>query len=96
MDTEEDFQPETSKKKRYKFKPINWVSWSKEFEKYVVHYKIAWISGVLISYFIRNNLKRPDATAMALPSQTEQDYWNINLDNRNRRYVEDLKQVYSL
>ena len=33
---------------------------------------------------------------MALLPQTEQEHWDITLDNRNRRYVEDLQQVYSL
>ena len=33
---------------------------------------------------------------MALLPQTEQAYWDVTLDNRNRRYVEDLQQVYSL
>ena len=41
-------------------------------------------------------MKRPDAGDMALLPQTEQEYWNINLDNRNSCYVEELKQVYSL
>ena len=47
-------------------------------------------------YVIRNNLKRSDAAAMALLRQTEQKYCNLNLGNRNRRYIEDLKQLYSL
>ena len=34
--------------------------------------------------------------AMSLLPQTEQEYWDVTLDNRNRRYVEDLQQVYSL
>ena len=33
---------------------------------------------------------------MALFSQTEQEYLNLTLDNRNRSYIEDSKQVYSL
>ena len=33
---------------------------------------------------------------MELLSQTEQDYWNITLDNRNRWYAEYSKWVYSL
>ena len=41
-------------------------------------------------------MKRPDAAAISLLPQTEQEYWNITLDNRNRRYVEELKQVNSL
>ena len=45
-------------------------------------------------YAIHNNLKRPGAEAMELLPQTEQEYWNLNLDNR--RYVEDLERVYSL
>ena len=47
-------------------------------------------------YDIRNNLKRPGAAAMELLPQTEQEYCNLNLDNRNRRYVEDSERVYSL
>ena len=46
-------------------------------------------------YVIRNNLKRPDAAAMALLPQTEQTYWNLNIYNKNMRYVKDLKRVYS-
>ena len=47
-------------------------------------------------YVIRNNSKILDATAMALIPQTEQDYWNLTLNNRNRGYVADSKRVYSL
>ena len=39
---------------------------------------------------------RPDAAAMELLLQTEQEYCNITLDKRNRRYVKDSKLVYSL
>ena len=45
---------------------------------------------------MRNNSKRSDAAAMALFPQTEQEYLNLTLNNRNRRYIEDLKQLYSL
>ena len=33
---------------------------------------------------------------MALLPQTEQDYWNLNLNKRKRCYVEDSNQVYLL
>ena len=33
---------------------------------------------------------------MEILPQTEQEYWNITLDNRNRRYVEYPKWVYSI
>ena len=45
---------------------------------------------------MHNNSKRPDAAAMALFPQTEQEYLNLTLNNRNRRYIEYSKQVYSL
>ena len=92
----EDSHLETSINKSDKFKPINWVQWSKEFEKYITQCKTPRKSGVLLSYVIRNNSKRPDTSAMDLLPQTEQEDWNINLDNRNRRYIEYLKRVYSL
>ena len=91
LDTEEDSQPETSINKPEKFKPINWAQWSEEFENYFSQYKTARKAGVLLLYVIHNNLKIPDAVAMELLPQTEQEYWNITLDNRNRRYVEDPK-----
>ena len=96
LDTEEDSQPETSINKPDKFKPIRWVQWSKKFENEFSQYKTARKSGVSISYVIRNNSKIPDAAAVALLPQTEQEYWNLTLDNRNRQYVEYSKQVYSL
>ena len=49
-----------------------------------------------MSYVICNNSKRPDAAAVELLPRTEQKYWNIKLNNRNMRYIEDSKQVYSL
>ena len=39
---------------------------------------------------------RPDAAAMELLLQTEQEYCNITLDKRNRRHFEDSNRVYSL
>ena len=63
---EEYSQLQTSINKPDKFKPINWLQWSKEFENYVAQYKTAQKTGVLISYVIRNISKRPDAAAMAL------------------------------
>ena len=33
---------------------------------------------------------------MTLLPQTEQEYWIFTINNRNRCYIEDLKQVYSL
>ena len=88
LDMEEDSQPETSINRPEKCKPINWVQWSKEFENYITQCKTPRKSGVLLSYVIRNNSKRPDLAAMEILPQTEQEYWNITLDNRNRRYVE--------
>ena len=93
---EEDSQPETSINKPEKFKPINRVQWSKEFERYVTQYKIARKAGVSLSYVIHNSSKIPDAAAMSLLPQTEQYYWNLTINNRKRCYVEDSKQVYSL
>ena len=34
--------------------------------------------------------------AMEILSKTEQEYWNININNSNRLYIEDSKRVYSL
>ena len=34
--------------------------------------------------------------AMGLLPKTEQEYWNLTLNNRNMRYIEELKRVYSL
>ena len=93
---EEDSQPKTSMNKPEKFKRINWVQWSKEFENYVAQYKTAWKAGLLLLCLIRNNLKRSDVTYLALLPQTEQEYCNITLNNRNRRYGEDSKQVYAI
>ena len=59
-------------------------------------YKTAHTDGVSLLYVIHNNSKMPDATAMELLPQTEQEYWNITLDNRNRRYIEEPKRLYSL
>ena len=47
-------------------------------------------------YVIRNNLKRPDAVDVALLPQTEQEYCNLTLGNRNRCYIEDSKKLYLL
>ena len=47
--TEEDSYPENSINKTDKFKPINWVQWLKEFERYVAQYKTARKAVVLIS-----------------------------------------------
>ena len=91
METEDDSQPVTSINETEKFKPINRIKWSKEFEDYVASYKTARKSLVLLLYVICNNSKRPDVAAMALLPQTEQEYWNLNLDHRNRRYVKDSK-----
>ena len=93
---EEDSQPETFINKTDKFKTINWVQWSKEFEKYVAQYKTAQKAGASLFYVIHNNLKRSDPEAMALLPQTEQEYRNITIDNRNMRYVEYPERVYSL
>ena len=93
---EEDSQSETSIKNPEKFKPINWVQWPKEFENYVALYKTTRKSVVYISYVTRNTLKMLDVAAMALLPQTEKEYCNITLNNRNRRYVEDSKRVYSI
>ena len=59
-----DSQTEPSINKLEKFKPINWVQWSKESENYVAQYKTAQKSGVSLSYVIHNNLKIPDTAAM--------------------------------
>ena len=88
---EEDSQPETSMNKPDKFKPINWVQWSRYSENYVAQYKTAQKAGVSLSYIIHNNSKRPDAVAMSLLPQTEQEYCNITPDNRNRCYVQKSK-----
>ena len=96
LDMEEDSQPETSINKPEKFKPINWAQWSEEFENYFSQYKTARKAGVLLLYVIHNNLKIPDAEAMALLPQTEQEYWNLTLDNKNMSCVEDSNRVYSL
>ena len=69
---------------------------SKGFENYVSKYNTPRKSGVLISYVIGKILKRPYAATMALLPQTEQYYCNLTLDDRNRRYIEYLKRVYSL
>ena len=72
LDTEEDSQPETSINRPEKCKPINWVQWSKEFENYVAQYKTARKEGVLISYVIRNNLKRTDVVELSFLPENEQ------------------------
>ena len=46
---EEDSQPKTSINKPDKFKPINWVQRSREFENYVAQYKTVRKSGVSLS-----------------------------------------------
>ena len=94
LDTEENSQPETPINRPEKFKPVNWVQWPNEFKNQVAQYKTARKAGVSLLYVIRNNLKRSDAAAMALLRQTEQKYCNLNLGNRNRRYIEDSKRVY--
>ena len=38
LEMEDDSNPETSIDKPDKFKPINWVQWSKDFENYVAQY----------------------------------------------------------
>ena len=88
--------PEFSINKPEKFNLINWVQWSKEFEKYFAQYKTARKAGLLPSYVKLNNLKTPDAAAMSLLPQTEQEYWNLTINNRTRCYVEYSKQLYSL
>ena len=45
---------------------------------------------------MRNNSKIHNTADMALLPQTEQEYWNLTLDKRKMRYIEDLKQVYSI
>ena len=45
---EEDSQPNNSINKPEKFKPINWVQSSKEYENYVAQYKTAWKAEVLL------------------------------------------------
>ena len=69
MDTEEDSRPETSVKNPEKFKAVNWVQWSKEFENYVAQYKTPRKTRVLLSYIINNNSKRPDAADISLLPQ---------------------------
>ena len=81
---EEYSKSETFVNKTDKFKPINWVQWSKELENYIAQYNTVRKEVVSLSYIIRNNLKRPDAVDMELLSQTEQEYWNLNLKNSNR------------
>ena len=81
---EEDSHLETSIKNPDKFNPIDWEQCPKEFENYFAQYKTARKAGVLISYVIRNTSKIPDTATMALLPQTEQEYWNITLNNRNR------------
>ena len=71
LDMEEDSQPETSINKPDKFKPINWVQWSKDFENYVAQYNTVHKSGVSLSYVICSNLKRPHTADMSLLPQTE-------------------------
>ena len=93
---EYDSQTETAINKPKTFKPINCVQWSKECEKYVAQYKTARKVGVSLSYFIHNNSKTPDAEAMESLPQTEQEYWNLTIDNRNRPYIEYSKQLYSI
>ena len=48
LNMEEDSQPETSINNPEKFKPINWVQWSKEFENYIAQYKTARKARVLL------------------------------------------------
>ena len=49
LDTEEDSQPETSMNKPDKFKPINWVQWSKNFDNCSAQYRTARKAVVLLS-----------------------------------------------
>ena len=49
LDTEEDSQPETSMNKPDKFKPINWVQWSKNFDNCIAQYRTARKAVVLLS-----------------------------------------------
>ena len=74
-----------------KIRTIDRVKQSKDFEKFVAQNKTAQKTGVLLTYIIHNNSKRPDAATMAILPQTEQDYWILTLDNRNRKYVEESK-----
>ena len=83
LDTKDNLQNETFIYNPETFKLINWVQWSKESENYIAQYKTARKSGKSLSYVINNNSKRPNAAAMSLLPQTEQEYCNITLDNRN-------------
>ena len=64
LDMEEDSQPETSINKPEKFKPINWVKWSKEFGNYIDQCKTACKAGVSIPCIIKNNAKRSNTASM--------------------------------
>ena len=84
----DDSQLETSINKPVNFNPINWVQWSKGFQNYIAQYKKVQKALVFLLNVIQNNFKRPDVAAMELLSQTEQEYWNIILNNSYRHYVE--------
>ena len=94
MNIKEDFQLNTSIYKSNKFKPINQVQWSKEFENYSSQYKTARITEVMLSYVIRNNVKRFNTLAMRLLPKSKHESRNITLNNRNSQYLEDSNQVY--
>ena len=96
LDMKEDSQPEISINKPDKFKPINWVQWSKEFENYVSQYKTARMTGVSLSYVTRNEAKCPNTSTMSQLPKSKSEYWDLTLDNRYRWYSEDSKRVYSL
>ena len=96
LDMKDNSQPKTSINKTEKIKPINWVQWSKEIEKYVSQYKTTRMTGVLLSYVSRNKTKRPSITTINLLPKSECKYWALMLDDTNKQYSEDSKCVYLL